>query len=31
MKDPILKQKLKYQNLWIVALTGAAKKKDSSE
>jgi hypothetical protein len=27
MKDPILKQKLKYQNLWIVALAGAAKKK----
>jgi hypothetical protein len=26
MKDPILKQKLKYQNLWIVALAGAANK-----
>jgi hypothetical protein len=27
MKDPILKQKLKYQNIWIVAFAGAALKK----
>jgi hypothetical protein len=27
MKDQILKQKLKYQNVWIVALAGAALKK----